>query len=112
MTDRELLRLAAKATGMNVLPETQWPRDAKGWFQTLREGDVALYSNETPQTWNPRDDDADAFRLAVKLQFFTEYAPQFDSAITDECGDDNGDQCAATRRAIVRAAAEIGKAMP
>lgn len=67
---------------------------------------------------SPLVDDALALRLAVKLgikvEFFhssnTAFAGPFDMACAEEEAD--GDSCAATRRAIVRAAAEIGKAMP
>ena len=91
-TDRELLELAAKAAG--------------GGF-------VIGY-------WNPLRNDRDALRLAVKLNLSADF---FDDAICVGCvPNDNeavqlmepvgSDPYAATRRAIVRAAAEIGKAMP
>jgi hypothetical protein len=47
---------------------------------------------DTPIGWSPLDDDGDALRLAVRRQIET-----------------GGDICAATRRAIVRAAAAIGE---
>ena len=67
--------------------------------------------------WNPLEDDADAFRLAVQLELDIEF--------TEDCVFANGidiqnyqlyewhndDKAKATRRAIVRAAAEIGKQM-
>ena len=94
MTDRELLELAAKAAG---------------------NGFVIGY-------WNPLTDDGDALRLAVKLGLDLElhgcnsthpYAVAFDCNrnIAEEEQPDNGDPYAATRRAIVRAAAEIGRCM-
>lgn len=107
MTDRELLRLAAAAAG-------------------IADGDV-LYDMERDKTWNPLIEDGDALRLAVKLNLsvFTPggdgdfaVASIEDGVLTDD-GDTwiqewvkNGDKLAATRRAIVRAAAEIGRAMP
>lgn len=65
--------------------------------------------------WNPLTDDGDALRLVVKLQLLvdlddegcyvvSEILPLRESYSTDPY--------AATRRAITRAAAEIGKAMP
>ena len=95
MTDRELLENAAKAAG---LPWDQW----------VINGDAS---------WNPLTDDGDALRLAVKLGIC--FGPNLDGDmavafgsdgrnITEEHGDD---LYAATRRAIVRAAAENGKAM-
>ena len=104
MTDRELLELAAKAAGVRG----QWEfgyRDANG------------------RAWNPLEDDGDALRLAVKLElemYFGDdedgtsvhvaYAAAPDSAaMVRYCIQRDADPCAATRRAIVRAAAEIGK---
>jgi hypothetical protein len=72
--------------------------------------------------WEPLRDDGDALRLAVKLGLFVDaYAPATtvgnvicptSLACKTRMEDHNGDAYAATRRAIVRAAAEIGKAMP
>jgi hypothetical protein len=69
--------------------------------------------------WNPLTGDGDALRLAVKLRInlhvcesdamTTAYA---EGAIQGASVDFMDDPYAATRRAIVRAAAEIGKAMP
>lgn len=92
MTDRELLELAAKAAGIaHVTPMMiEWGQ------------------------WNPLTDDGDALRLAAKLFLhvwvlhgFTEV--QGDYKPLTETHD--GDPYAATRRAIVLAAAEIGRAM-
>jgi hypothetical protein len=69
------------------------------------------------------DDDGDALRLAVALKLHTGYSgsnqyfagpSDSDKGIMRESGErcGVGDPYAATRRAIVRAAAEIGKAMP
>jgi hypothetical protein len=102
MTDRELLEAAAKAAGMDL----EWQAD--GWAHCL----------DTGCEWNPLTDDGDALRLAVKLRL-TINCSYDDVAI---CGQEftqkevfierNGeDPLAATRRAIVRAAAEIGKEM-
>ena len=95
MTDRELLELAAKAAGIDVR-----------WYQgdCLR---VADKCNGFAGKWNPITDDGDALRLAVKLGFFSyEIIPEeLSSAFLQS------DPYAATRRAIVRAAAEIAKGM-
>ena len=100
MTDHELLELAAKAAGIERLPPMRFE-----WRQ-----------------WNPLIDDGDALRLAVKLRLNLNFA-EWDGADfvcatphprlhqgQEEVMDD--DENAATRRAIVRAAAEIGKATP
>jgi hypothetical protein len=81
MTDRELLELAAKAIGIDH------------WFG--KEGTVE---------WNPLEDDGDALRLAVKIKWTPSRVEFVKLSITD-------DAYAATRRAIVRAAAQIGKEM-
>lgn len=68
--------------------------------------------------WNPLTDDGDAFRLAVKLDIDVLFMSDDEGRFTSAEGryyayaQHNGDPLAATRLAIVRAAAEIGKAMP
>lgn len=104
MNDRELLELAAKAAGMTGT-----------YFNVFADAEVPLSDGEGP--WNPLTDDGDALRLAVKLRIEVEPWIHGDSAcaraavrevLVDEphYGDDPE---RATRRAIVRAAAEIGK---
>lgn len=63
---------------------------------------------EQPYAWNPIDDDGDAFRLAVHLHLMDErkWEAPVTKAIFDRCA---GDWYAATRLAIVMAAAEIGR---
>ena len=90
MTDRELLEYAAKAAGRN-------------WDGYYDEG----------AEWNPLTDDGDALRLAVKCGIdisFNDAAQCVYAGESMEPFNRNPDICAATRRAIVRAAAEIGKA--
>ena len=100
-TDRELLELAAKAAGI-----TCW------------QG--VPYTNG--RIWNPLTSDADALRLAVKLHLFVIVeGDQPDDprrrtlvghrSIGSKWGAHSGDPYAATRRAITRAAAEIGRQM-
>ena len=99
MTDRELLELAAKAAEI----EGEWE-----WHDDATMG--GLYTGST-WLWNPLTDDGDALRLAVKLELHV--MPGI--AQTPDGGmhvDKNmDDPYAATRRAIVRAAAEIGRNM-
>lgn len=94
MSDRELLELAAKAAGMKSVFEV--------W---------------TPMT-NPLTNDGDALRLAVKLNLQPRQGVNLVSVLRPDKGwndenyrDHGGDPYAATRRAIVRAAAEIGRTM-
>lgn len=106
--DRELLELAAKAAGIDVKP-------IKGFdgVERLHTG-VGSYM---PLVWNPLTDDGDALRLATKLYLMIDIRDDDNHTYVlgdyglnaDELhGDDAG---AATRRAIVRAAAEIGNGM-
>ena len=107
-TDRELLEQAAKAAGID-LSTRKW----HGCWYVSQEPNV--------KNWNPLVDDGDALRLAVKLGLRVK-VEQNDHAEVDD-GNNNSPVCwqavntrwdiyAATRRAIVRAAAEVGKAMP
>jgi hypothetical protein len=84
MNDKEMLIAAAKAAGIEVVTPTM-----------LEYG-----------KWNPLTDDGDALRLAVQLgiDISESQLVYFDKH--------SRNPYAATRRAIVRAAAEIGKVMP
>jgi hypothetical protein len=135
MSDRQLLEDAARAAGMEVLAEgVLWPREKRGWFFNDAGGNFGLFDrgSDTLPKWNPLTDDGDALRLAVKLGLaVTPYpiyakpkhsviAKQYDHAryLRGESEDVRieeiqvygTDPCAATRRAIVRAAAAIGAA--
>ena len=98
MTDRELLKNAAIAIGMPKAPmgseiQSHWP------ILFVLDG----------KEWNPLTDDGDALRLAVKLEILASRgAATYKQKIFVE-GD--VDHCAATRRAIVRAAAAIGETL-
>lgn len=94
MTDKELLELAAKAAGVDY-----------GWQYIFDD-----YEGSTSEkwNWNPLTDDGDALRLAVKLELFVD-AYDKKSTVCRVIEPHNGDPYAATRRAIVRAAAEVGK---
>ncbi|MFY3310925.1 hypothetical protein [Achromobacter ruhlandii] len=120
MEDRELLELAAKAAGMDVLPEKPWPRGDDGWFfNQVGDQPPALYSRKNLARWSPLADDGDALRLAVTLSLHIEW--RFDGRVAvsprDEVTDiycmesTREDKQSATRRAIVHAAAAIGKEM-
>lgn len=99
MDDKTMLELAAKAAGIGGM---HYPKG--GWL-----------INGSFDIWNPLTDDGDALRLAVKLELIVRCYG--DSIIVDGCGrewfeeHDMSDRYVATRRAIVRAAAEIGKGM-
>ena len=105
MSDRELLELAAKAAGY-------------GYGEWTRHGIVFAAKDAV---WNPLTDDGDALRLAVKLHINTEIWDTDNLIRTNIYIKDFGhgnfqeryttDPYAATRRAITRAAAEIGRNM-
>ena len=121
MNDRELLELAAKAAGWTVKGWSEEYYSDGPYGDELASG-LSVAGDNAPRTpWNPLEDDGDALRLAVHLHIdlkcYTETvrtwvgdpaAQRVLASIEELCGADPYD---ATRRAIVRAAAEIGKAM-
>lgn len=112
MTDRELLELAAKAAGIELL---KWVGLGCWSGEKFEEG----FQLKDFDRWNPLTDDGDALRLAVKLGMIIEISqddPSYTSIKTKHDSEFmivqmHDDPCAATRRAIVRAAAEIGRTM-
>lgn len=105
MTDRELLELAAKASGLEIV----------SWVKGCPRINVGF-----PTSWNPLADDGDAMRLSIVLDFMISF--DFEafgkvSVVSRRAGvfvtegDRPDGRSYATRRAIVRAAAEIGRAM-
>lgn len=105
MTDKKLLELAAKAAGLKIVWFMDSPRNVTGMPDAFDIYSVPL--------WNPLTDDGDALRLAVKLMLDVtchEYGAMVEHDYTWSVIDERSDDpYAATRRAIVRAAAEIGK---
>lgn len=100
MNDRELLELAAKAEGHDV--------------EFHESGLVFLGSRFDDLLWNPLHNDGDALRLAVNLDMLEPARRSysiFQQYLVYEMMQGMRPS-EATRRAIVRAAAEIGKAMP
>ena len=109
MSDRELLELAAKAAGYKFLKYHEDHGLSGLWAEINKPAPESCTSR-----WNPIVNDGDALRLAVKMKMdiriygadvrvaccgviAMEGPPDFDSA---------------TRRAIVRAAAGLGRSMP
>ena len=102
MTDREMLELAAMAAGYEVRSDGEG-----GLTIPTRRG--------ASREWNPLENDGDALRLAVKLHMQVsittescraETLPVLGVRVNDK------DEMAATRRAIVKAAAAIGETLP
>jgi hypothetical protein len=113
MSDQELIRLAAKAAEM----PGRWHEVDDGWFVP---GNINSWASLI--RWDPLVRDIDAFRLMVQLNLFVfhswthaEGVPLANVVVdnaeqTITSGEIKGDNpYAATRRAIVRAAAAIGK---
>jgi hypothetical protein len=103
-SDREMLELAAKAAGFEPLR-----------FDVDLDG---LLLRGVQEPWNPLRDDGDALRLAVKLCMQIEcskgyqYASVYGHAWQVSERHDGFDPYAATRRAIVRAAASLASKEP
>ena len=117
----ELLELAAKAAGIPIVPRTRgnplWPF----------KHDEAKSGKRGH--WNPLEDDGDALRLAMKLRLSIDHNPPADPELwvvahrngcegcyapvmcVEDDFEDESQRGPATRCAIVRAAAEIGRAM-
>jgi hypothetical protein len=122
MSDKELLRLAAKAAEIEV------PEKNNAWFWLDDKGlhrDISGAGDGTRiSVWNPLQNDGDALRLAVKLGLpisFPLYRKPDPSTVCVgrywHASDSlwypyeevlGNDEYAAVRRAIVRAAAGIG----
>lgn len=104
---RELLELAAKAAG-------------KGPIIGIDGNAVVLGPRSMSRQWSPLDDDGDSRRLAVALRLdigFDDdceevYVRQANDPFTDAVSVPYGDNVeAAARLAVLRMAAEIGRAM-
>lgn len=110
MTDRELLELAAKAAGKDIDPDRY-------------DEDDGFAIKDMAHWWNPLTNDGHALRLAYVLKIDIEWQnvgslpTPYVEAYCRDSADAFGCFCpsepeADYRRAIVRVAAEIGKALP
>ena len=118
MDDREMLGFAAKAAGIEFIWKDcrymTGPADMYG-VREIRDEPTPFLS--CGLFWNPLTDDSAALRLSVKLNFEIERSKLSDRAYVGPVGEapwveyvtDDQDIYACTRRAIVRAAAEIGR---
>jgi hypothetical protein len=117
MDDRTLLEMAARAAGIVI---DKSPHNGGGHGNTGFDAiGNAVLDWHNGKTWNPLTSDGDALRLAVKLGIDIEhfassiaahpnYRPLFHTDAVPANYLDQGERCAAARRAIVRAAAHIG----
>jgi hypothetical protein len=112
MSDKELLEFAAKAVDIVIVrSRLDDPMNKDFLVENSRRNEF-----QAAGPWNPLTDDGDALRLAVDLKLFV----HLDGDLVEVIGDKSvferagykGCRLSAARRAIVRAAAEIGKAMP
>ncbi len=107
MSDRELLEFAAKAAGM------PGPVDDNGVWSAW------VGSPENGHWWNPLQDDGDALRLAVALKVQVIIHSDWVEGLIDGIQLSSPQNCYSAdccmfetaRRAIVKAVAQIGKAM-
>lgn len=109
MTEEQLLRLAAKAAGLEV----RWTEDDIYKGSCLRR---VIPEPQPPASkwlyWRPLTDGGDAFTLATGLHMMVNFTPAgtiayYDKGLASGSISDNS-----PHRAIVRAAAEIGILMP
>lgn len=98
MDDRELLELAAKAAGIKH----------PGGEHCING--PAVWDCEALRWWRPLTDDGDALRLAVKLNMLCDFS-QAGAFVEAPDGHGPCSEKEGHRRAIVRAAAEIGRAV-
>lgn len=112
--DRELLELAAKAAAIEG-----------SYFEGVSPIHTGIFRAEHDYYWNPLISDSEALRLAVKLKISVEFnlIDHVDNVATLSWRDKwqkliclstiiDDDQLAIVRRAITRAAAEIGRSAP
>ena len=126
--DSELLELAAKAADIQLVGPVE---KFIVQFDERHKGGFIIHNERGGHSaWNPLTDDGDALRLAVKLGVILDvrYTEPTSMKFNEVCywpkgrhaspykricfDDKEADLQAATRRAIVMAAAAIGKDMP
>lgn len=111
ITDKELLELAAKAAGIG---------HPGGEHSVYNDG--RLWDCDRCRWWNPLSDDGDALRLAADLNLDVNHYPKSREVAAVQHRQNIGvysrsieritnDKHYSLRRAIVRAAAQIGKDM-
>lgn len=123
MTDRELLEMAAKAVGINArwFNVKQWnTKETPAGKCRFLTGEKNVFGTHHSKPWNPLESDADAFRLMVglgmRVYVYNGLGDDYSVAASGEPGshvtireNHDNDPKSATRRAIVLAAAEIGR---
>lgn len=121
MTDREMLELAAKAAGI-LLCGYSWigENEDDEECEILEAAFVKHHQEqELASKWNPLADDGDALRLAARLNFRIDIqggTVRIVDGLDNEhylsgIATNQEDQMKGVRRAITRAAAQVGKEM-
>src|SRR5690625_4114660 len=115
MNDHELLEMAAKAAGLTYVDYAGVGYDGRSGLMLTDE------IGRQTVTWNPLTDDGDAMRLAIKMGVNLSL-PSSPNHVFVQVGERGsvpfaldrigGNPLSATRRAIVRAAAEMGRGKP
>ena len=110
MNDRKLLELAAKAAGIFG----EWVENStEGEYYQLPTSGIKTISEGRVHIWNPLTSSGDSFRLAVKIHLFDgglfELFLKF--RLEEVRKNSSRSDSEIARRAIVRAAAEIGRNM-
>lgn len=115
MNDRELLELAAKAAGYSVRWHDNWKCFVHTEAHNITQPPTIAGNRHV---WTPLDDDGDALRLAAQLRLDVTFYNGFQEVHAEASNGDGlnpaeekygASVAAATRRAIVRAAANIGQ---
>jgi len=120
--DQKLIEFAAKAHGFIDDEKTEGDGSAQLGLHKSTEGEFYFVNNDGWRGWNPLADDGQAHRLAIELNMLVALFEdgKFMKAHTEvyfctidiyEPHNHASDKFAATRRAIVRAAAEFGEGM-
>lgn len=111
MEDKQMLELAAKAAGIRL----EWVFDQPKEVVIHWSGNPEDGGETRDWDWNPLDNDGDALRLAVECGINIFVYPDEIAAAPSQTGTvEKIGACKfkTCRRAIVRAAAEIGRYMP
>lgn len=116
LSDRELIELAAKAVGYKT--RHKWNAERLTYNPPIVDLIIFDECGELVHTaWNPLENDAQAFRLAVKLNMCITNFEDGTQMVGFRRGDTgtvidagpSSDKYAATRRLIVEAAAEMSR---
>lgn len=112
MDDRELLELSAKAAAIGG----GWGDKIEYHNGAVDLRDVWILEGDDFVPWNPLTDDGDALRLATKLRIGLHWCSTgrvyaYADGDVEEFESTREEPDSSVRRAIVRAASEIGRAM-